>query len=253
MGSESGTLSAPNKSEGLSVPRHLGVTMDGNGRWAAARGKPRTDGHTEGVKALRRLVEYCIRYGTQYLTVFSFSSENWTRPAKEIRFIFSLLHRFVESDLETLREHNVRVRIIGSRARLDASLLTLIERVEKRTAHCTGLNLQVAFNYGGRQDIVDATRTLAERVAAGDLQPEDITEQSLAAELSTADIPDPDVILRTSGEHRLSNFLLWQAAYAELIFVDALWPDFDEGVFVEMLEDYNRRERRFGGVKAVAK
>lgn len=253
MASKPEPLGAVAKAAGLCIPRHLGVTMDGNGRWAAARGKPRTDGHSEGVKALRRLVEYCIIYGIEYLTVFSFSSENWSRPAGEIRFIFSLLHRFVESDLETLQRNNVRVRVIGSRQRLDKNILSLIERVETRTAHCTGLKLQVAFNYGGRHEIVDAARELARKVRDGELPLDSIDEQVFANALSTAEFPDPDVILRTSGEYRFSNFLIWQAAYAELVFVDTLWPDFDETVFIKVLEDYSRRERRYGGIGAVAK
>lgn len=234
----------------LRIPRHLGVTMDGNGRWAKARGKPRTDGHSEGIKALRRLVEYCIRYGVEYLTVFSFSSENWSRPAEEIRFIFGLLRRFVASDLEKLVRNNVRVQIIGEREGLEPSLLKLIDDVEARTRSNSGLRLQVAFNYGGKADITWAARRLAEKVACGEIAPADITEDMLAGELMTAHIPDPDVLLRTSGELRISNFLLWQGAYSELIFVDEYWPDFDEDVFLRVLEEYGRRERRFGGVEA---
>ncbi len=234
----------------LRIPRHLGVTMDGNGRWAKARGKPRTEGHSEGIKALRRLVEYSIRYGVEYLTVFSFSSENWSRPAEEIRFIFGLLRRFVASDLEKLVRNNVRVQIIGEREGLEPSLRKLIEDVEARTRANSGLCLQVAFNYGGKADITRAARHLAEKVAKGQISPADITEDMLAGELMTAHIPDPDVLLRTSGELRISNFLLWQGAYSELIFVDEYWPDFDEGVFVRVLEEYGRRERRFGGIEA---
>lgn len=234
----------------LRIPRHLGVTMDGNGRWAKARGKPRTDGHSEGIKALRRLVEYCIRYGVEYLTVFSFSSENWSRPAEEIRFIFGLLRRFVASDLEKLVRNNVRVQIIGEREGLEPSLLKLIDDVEARTRSNSGLRLQVAFNYGGKADITRAARRLAEKVASGEIAPADITEDMLAGELMTAHIPDPDVLLRTSGELRISNFLLWQGAYSELIFVDEYWPDFNEDVFLRVLEEYGRRERRFGGVEA---
>lgn len=233
----------------LRIPRHLGVTMDGNGRWAKERGKPRTDGHSEGIKALRRLVEYSIRYGVEYLTVFSFSSENWSRPAEEIRFIFGLLRRFVASDLEKLVRNNVRVQIIGEREGLEPSLRKLIDDVETRTKGNSGLCLQVAFNYGGKADITRAARRLAERVAKGQITPADINEDLLAGELMTAHIPDPDVLLRTSGELRISNFLLWQGAYSELIFVDEYWPDFDEEVFLRVLEEYGRRERRFGGVE----
>jgi undecaprenyl diphosphate synthase len=238
----------PANSEGLRIPRHLAVTMDGNGRWAAARGKPRTDGHAEGIAALRRLVEYCIAYGVDYLTVFSFSSENGTRPVPEVSFLFSLINRFVDSDLKRLIDNNVRVRVIGSKQRLDAGMLALIDRVESQSAHCTGLGLQVAFNYGGRPDIVGAAQSLALQVLSGTLEPGDITEEVFAGALSTAGLPDPDVMLRTSGEYRLSNFLLWQSAYAELIFIDTLWPDFDEAAFRDVLSEYGRRNRRFGGL-----
>ncbi len=235
----------------LRVPVHLGVIMDGNGRWAKARGKRRTDGHVEGVKALRGLVENCINYGVEYLTVFSFSSENWTRPPDEVSFIFGLLRRFVASDLQRLIRNNVRVRIIGSREGLDPSLIRLINDVEAKTAANTGLVLLVAFNYGGKAEIAQAARRLAQKVAAGQLTPDQITESALAAELYTAGIPDPDVIIRTSGEQRISNFLLWQAAYSELIFVDEHWPDFDERSFLRVLEAFALRDRRFGGIKAV--
>ncbi|SFZ82042.1 undecaprenyl diphosphate synthase [Devosia enhydra] len=233
---------------GLKIPGHLGVIMDGNGRWATARGKPRTEGHVAGVRALRRLVELCIRYGVAHLTVFSFSSENWSRPHEEISFIFALLRRFVATDLESLMSNNVKVRIIGLREGLDPSLCRLIDDVERRTADNTGLNLIVAFNYGGKADIVQATRQIAAEVAAGRLAPSAITEDTINRALYTSGIPDPDVIVRTSGEQRVSNFLLWQGAYAELIFVEENWPDFDENSFLRVLEAYSARDRRFGGV-----
>ncbi|MBE7731602.1 isoprenyl transferase [Devosia faecipullorum] len=233
---------------GLRIPVHLGVIMDGNGRWAKQRGKRRTEGHVEGVKALRGLVENCINYGVSYLTVFSFSSENWTRPPDEISFIFSLLRRFVASDLQRLIRNNVKVRIIGARAGLEPSLLRLIDDVEAKTARNTGLTLIVAFNYGGKAEIVAAARHLAREAAAGRLDPEAIDEASVADALTTAGMPDPDVIIRTSGEQRLSNFLLWQAAYSEFVFVDENWPDFDEASFVRVLEIYTTRDRRFGGI-----
>lgn len=245
-------IGSPEAPEGLRVPRHLGVIMDGNGRWATSQGRPRTDGHVEGVKSLRRLVEYCMRYGTQYLTVFSFSSENWARPAAEIKFIFGLLKKFVDSDLKSLHKNNVRVHIIGERNGLDKQLISLINKVETLTAKNTGFVLQVAFNYGGRAEIVHAAQRLADAVKAGDLIADDITEQTFTDTLYTSGVPDPDVILRTSGEQRLSNFLIWQAAYAELIFVDERWPDFSEEVFVDVLKEYACRERRFGGVEAAA-
>ncbi|MBI4047157.1 MAG: isoprenyl transferase [Devosia nanyangense] len=236
---------------GLRIPRHLGVIMDGNGRWARARGKPRTEGHIAGVKALRRLVELCMRYGVDHLTVFSFSSENWTRPRDEVNFIFGLLRRFVASDLEKLMRNNVQVRIIGSRQGLDESLQRLIAEVEAKTAANTGLQLVVAFNYGGKAEITEAMRSIARDVAAGRIAPDAITEATVEQALYTSGIPDPDIIIRTSGERRFSNFLLWQSAYSELIFVEENWPDFDESTFVRILEEYASRERRFGGIEAV--
>lgn len=234
---------------GLKIPRHLAVIMDGNGRWAQARGKQRTEGHVEGVKALRRMVELAIRYGVQHLTVFSFSSENWRRPPDEVNFIFGLLHRFVASDLASLIRNNVRVRIIGGREGLDGSLLRLIDDVQAKTAANTGLELIVAFNYGGKGELVEATRRIAKAVAAGQIAPEDITEATIESALYTEGVPDPDVIVRTSGEQRVSNFLLWQGAYSELIFVDENWPDFSETTFLKVLGDYTSRNRRFGGIE----
>lgn len=234
----------------LRVPRHLAVTMDGNGRWAAARGKPRTDGHRAGIDALRRLVEYCIRYGVSYVTVFSFSSENWSRPAEEINFIFGLLKRFVLSDLKKLSDNNVRIRISGAREGLDPSIRQLIEKAERDTADNTGLNLIVAFNYGGKAELVDATRKLALAVQQGKMDVSDINEESISNALYLNDVPEPEVVLRTSGEQRFSNFLLWQAAYSELVFIDDYWPDFNEDSFLRVLEDFSRRERRFGGIEA---
>jgi undecaprenyl diphosphate synthase len=234
----------------LRIPAHVGVIMDGNGRWAQARGKPRTDGHVAGVKALRGLVESCINYGVGHLTVFSFSSENWTRPRDEISFIFGLLRRFVASDLEKLHRNNVRVRIIGSRDGLDDSLRRLIAEVEATTAMNTGLKLQVAFNYGGKAEITEAVRRIASLVASGRLKAEDITEDTIGRALYTAGLPDPDIIIRTSGEQRFSNFLLWQSAYSELAFVDENWPDFNEQTFLRVLEEYSGRDRRYGGVEA---
>jgi undecaprenyl diphosphate synthase len=224
--------------------------MDGNGRWAQARGKPRTEGHVAGVRALRGLVELCIDYGVGHLTAFSFSSENWSRPRDEISFIFGLLRRFVASDLEKLHRNNVRVKVIGSREGLDESLRRLIAEVETTTAMNTGLRLQIAFNYGGKAEITEATRRVAMLVAEGKLRPEEITEETIGRALYTAGLPDPDLVVRTSGEHRFSNFLLWQSAYSELVFVDENWPDFDEQTFARVLEEYSSRERRYGGVEA---
>ena len=242
--------SRPTARTELRIPAHIGVIMDGNGRWARARGKPRTEGHIAGAKALRRLVELCIRYKVGHLTAFSFSSENWSRPRDEVSFIFGLIRRFVASDLEKLVRNNVHVRIIGERDGLDASMQRLIDDVEAKTASNTGLELVVAFNYGGKAEITEATRRIAKAVAAGTLKPEDITEATVEQALYTSGIPDPDIIIRTSGEQRFSNFLLWQSAYSELIFVEEYWPDFDERIFLRVIEDYSLRQRRFGGIEA---
>jgi undecaprenyl diphosphate synthase len=236
----------------LRIPGHIGVIMDGNGRWARARGKPRTEGHIAGVKALRGLVELCIGYGVANLTVFSFSSENWSRPKDEVNFIFGLLRRFVASDLEKLDRNNVRVRILGAREGLEESLRRLIDDVEVKTALNTGLNLMVAFNYGGKAELTEAMRRIARAVAAGKLRPDDIDEATIERALYTFGIPDPDIVIRTSGERRFSNFLLWQSAYAELVFVEENWPDFDKETFLRVLAEYSARDRRFGAVGAGA-
>lgn len=250
MPSESVIGNLADAAPALRVPRHLAVTMDGNGRWAQARGKNRTEGHRAGIDALRRLVECCVGYGVEYVTVFSFSSENWSRPPEEVNFIFGLLRRFVVSDLDNLVRQNVRVRIAGSRAGLDNNILQLIDQAEQKTKDNTGLTLVVAFNYGGKAELVHATRKLAQDVRDGLIAPEDITEETISQSLYLADVPEPDAVLRTSGEQRFSNFLLWQSAYAELIFVDDYWPDFNEDCFVRVLEEFGRRDRRFGGVEA---
>lgn len=250
MPTDSATAKLAGKDSPLRVPRHLAVTMDGNGRWAAARGKPRTEGHRAGIGALRELVKLCISYDVEYVTVFSFSSENWSRPRDEVNFILGLLRRFVSSDLDDLVRNNVRIRVIGEREGLDGQVRSLIEKAEADTATNTGLQLIIAFNYGGKSELAAAMRRLAEQVAAGTLEPSEITEATISGALYAADVPEPDVVLRTSGEQRFSNFLLWQSAYAELVFIDDYWPDFNEESFVRVLEEYGRRERRFGGVEA---
>lgn len=250
MSVEPAISTTPAPRSGLRIPEHLAVIMDGNGRWAQARGKVRTEGHLEGVKALRRLVDLSIRYGIKHLTVFSFSSENWRRPRDEVNFIFGLLHRFVASDLATLIQNNVRIRIIGSNDGLDDTLRRLIADVQAKTAQNTGLELIVAFNYGGKSELTEAARRIALEVAAGRLKPEDITEATVERALYTTGIPDPDLIIRTSGEQRVSNFLIWQGAYSELVFVDEHWPDFNEQVFLRALDEYSSRNRRFGGIES---
>ena len=235
------------RSEG---PRHVAIIMDGNGRWAAARGLPRAEGHRRGVEALRRIVEAAHELGILYLTIFSFSSENWSRPPSEITDLMGLLRRFIRKDLAELHNSNVRVRIIGERDDLDRDICLLLQEAEDLTHNNDGLTLVVAFNYGARQEIARAARKLAVEVAAGRLSADDITPDRIGMHLHAPDIPDPDVIIRTSGEQRLSNFLLWQAAYSELVFVPINWPDFDRAALESAIEEYRRRERRFGGLVA---
>lgn len=240
----------PTTGDGAGMPRHVAIIMDGNGRWAKARGLPRGEGHRRGVEAIRRTVRAAGEAGIGYLTIFSFSSENWRRPAAEVADLMMLLRRFVREDLRKLHESNVRVRIIGERDNLRPDILALLVEAETLTAGNTGLTLVVAFNYGARAEIAAAARRLAQAVRDGTLDPADITEDRIGAQLDTADIPDPDLVIRTSGEQRLSNFLLWQAAYAELVFMPILWPDFDAAALDEALAIYGQRERRFGGLSA---
>jgi undecaprenyl diphosphate synthase len=224
--------------------------MDGNGRWAAARGLPRVEGHRRGVEALRRAVRAAADLGISVLTIFSFSSENWARPPSEIRDLMSLLRRFIRKDLADLHKSNVRVRIIGEREDLDRDICLLLQEAEDLTRGNDGLTLVVAFNYGARQEIASAARRLAIEVAEGRLSADEVTPERLAGYFHAPDIPDPDVIIRTSGEQRLSNFLLWQAAYSELVFVPINWPDFDRATLEGAIAEYRRRERRFGGLVA---
>lgn len=228
--------------------RHVGIIMDGNGRWAQARGLPRALGHRAGVEALRGVVRHFGDLGIPFLTIYSFSSENWSRPASEVADLLGLLKRFIRNDLADLHARNVRVRIIGERASLSADLIALLNEAEDNTAANTGLTLVVAFNYGARQEIVSAARALAAAVKAGTVEPGSITEDLLANQLTTAGFPDPDLIIRTSGEQRLSNFLMWQAAYAEFVFTPVLWPDFDRKALDDALAEYGGRKRRFGGI-----
>src|ERR1700741_4974773 len=231
-------------------PRHVAVIMDGNGRWAAARSLPRAEGHRRGVEALRRVVRASHELGILYLTIFSFSSENWSRPATEIGDLFGLLRRFIRNDLATLHRDGVRVRVIGERGGLDADICALLNEAEELTKGNTKLHLVVAFNYGSRQEIAHAAQRLAREVADGKRDPASITTDTLGSYLDAPDIPDPDLIIRTSGEQRLSNFLLWQAAYSELVFVPIHWPDFDKVALEGAIAEYATRERRFGGLIA---
>jgi undecaprenyl diphosphate synthase len=236
--------------DGFPTPRHVAIIMDGNGRWAAARGLPRVEGHRRGVEALRRTVRAASDLGISFLTIFSFSSENWSRPQSEIKDLLMLLRRFIRNDLADLHKSNVRVRIIGERDNLDRDIRSLLQEAEDLTRDNTSLTLVVAFNYGARQEIARAARRLAAEVATGKLAADAITPDLLTRNLDAPDIPDPDVIIRTSGEQRLSNFLLWQAAYSELVFVSTNWPDFDRSTLEQAIVEYRRRERRFGGLVA---
>jgi undecaprenyl diphosphate synthase len=231
-------------------PQHVAVIMDGNGRWAAARGLPRAEGHRRGVEALRGIVQAAHELGIVYLTIFSFSSENWSRPASEIGDLFGLLRRFIRNDLATLHRDGVRVRIIGERAGLEPDICALLSEAEELTRENARMNLIVAFNYGSRQEIARAARRLACEVSEGKRDPASIDADALGQYLDVSDIPDPDLIIRTSGEQRLSNFLMWQAAYSELVFVPMHWPDFDKAALENAMAEYARRERRFGGLAA---
>jgi len=241
-------LSNKNNVPELKIPTHLAVTMDGNGRWAKLRGMARTAGHKAGTQALKKLVEYCISYEIKYLTIFSFSSENWSRPKDEVNFILRLMRHYVTSDLEKLNKNNVKIKIIGERDTLDRPILNLIEKAEKTTKDNTGLELIIAFNYGGRGEITSAFKKIAQNIQNGDISINDIDEDMISNSLYLPNIPDPDLILRTSGEIRFSNFLLWQSAYSELMFIDDLWPDFNEKTFIKVLQEFSLRQRRFGGV-----
>jgi undecaprenyl diphosphate synthase len=232
------------------VPRHVAIIMDGNGRWAAARGLPRGEGHRRGVEALRRTVRAAGEIGIQYITIFSFSAENWSRPAAEVGELMGLLRRFIRNDLAELHKSNVRVRIIGERDDLTPDIGRLLVEAEDLTKDNDGLTLVVAFNYGSRQEITRAARRIAGQVAQGKLAPHDITMETVGRFLDAPDVPEPDLIIRTSGEQRLSNFLLWQAAYSELVFVPTYWPDFDRAALEAAIREYQQRERRFGGLVA---
>ncbi len=227
-------------------PRHVAIIMDGNGRWAQARGLPRSEGHRRGVEAVRRTVNAATDLGVDYLTLFSFSSENWSRPVAEVEFLFGLLRMFIRRDLDRLHRQGVRIQVIGVRDGLPGDIAALIDESEAKTAGNTGLRLIFAFNYGARQEITRAMQAIAKKVERGEISPEDIDETLLSAHLFTAEVPDPDLVIRTSGGVRLSTFLRWQAAYAEYSFVDVYWPAFRYVDFLRALRDFTRRERRYG-------
>ncbi len=232
------------------VPRHIAVIMDGNGRWARSRLLPRTMGHHHGMRAVREAVEGCIDAGVQVLTLFVFSDEKWVRPGDEVSSLTSLLDEYISRETAELRRNGVKTRVLGDRSRLDSRTLTAIERVERETQEGTRLQLGLCISYSGRNELTRAARLIAEEVEAGAMDPDDISEQSVAERLYTAPWPDPDLLIRTSGEQRISNFLLWQLAYTELYVTSVLWPDFDRGELFEAILDYQARERRFGKVGA---
>jgi undecaprenyl diphosphate synthase len=235
------------------LPRHVAIIMDGNGRWARKRHLPRQAGHVAGVNAVREIVRAATDIGLEALTLYAFSSENWKRPAMEVGALMGLFRLYFRNDMNEIVERGAKVRIIGSRTRVDPDIRGMIEDAERRTAGNSGLNLTFAFDYGGQEEIAAAARELARAAAEGRLDPETITPELVSSRLFTSGLPEPDLVIRTSGERRLSNFLLWQSAYAELMFVDTLWPDFGRQEFVDALEQFSQRERRFGALpEAVA-
>ena len=228
------------------TPRHIAIIMDGNGRWAQARGLPRIAGHRRGAEAVRRTVTAAGELGVPYLTLFGFSSENWKRPLAEVDDLMGLFRPYLRGEIAVLQRNRVRLRVIGDKARLAADIVTLIGNAETLTRDNRGVNLTVALSYGGRAELVAAARVIAEKAAAGTLSPGAIDEEAISRHLFTADLPDPDLLIRTSGEQRISNFLLWQCAYAELVFTKTLWPDFGRGDLEQAITDYGCRERRYG-------
>jgi|SRR6056297_1453185 len=232
------------------APRHVAIIMDGNGRWAQSRGRPRLFGHHAGAKRVREIVETCPDLGVKYLTVFAFSTENWKRTQTEVAGLMSLFRRYITKEARALRDEGVRVRFIGDRVRLDAKLIALMDELELLTQENTRVHLTIALNYGSRDEVSRAIKRMAQDVARGDLSAEDVDESTLTRYLDTRVLPDPDLVVRTSGEARISNFLLWQSAYAEYEFIDTLWPDFTADIFEGLVRDYARRDRRFGAVKA---
>ncbi|SDO70214.1 undecaprenyl diphosphate synthase [Lutimaribacter pacificus] len=231
-------------------PRHVAIIMDGNGRWATQRGRPRLFGHHAGARRVREIVEACPDLGVKYLTIFAFSTENWKRTQVEVAGLMNLFRRYITKEARALREAGVRVRFIGDRVRLDAKLVEMMDELEHLTRENDRVHLTIALNYGGRDEVARATRRLAEDVAKGRLDPATVNEETLPKYLDTCVLPDPDLVIRTSGEARISNFLLWQSAYAEYEFIDTLWPDFTRAEFARLVQGYSTRDRRFGAVPA---
>lgn len=230
------------------IPRHVAVIMDGNGRWAQERGFPRIFGHRNGAASVRTAIETCAKLGIEVLTLYSFSSENWARPSEEIQALMALCVDYCEGEREALREHNVRVRVIGRRQGMPGDVVEALGTLESETASCTGLTLCLAINYGARDEIVDAMKAIAERVQAGDLTVDQIDQDIVSESLFTRGLPDPDMLIRTGGDLRVSNYLLWQISYSEIYVTPTYWPDFDETCWVEAVREFARRQRRFGGL-----
>lgn len=231
----------------MTIPKHIAIIMDGNGRWAKARGIPKVMGHAQGVEAVRRTVKSCIEMGVKYLTLYAFSNENWSRPDHEIKALFQLLENFIDKEFKIFHDKRIRLHIIGERDKIQKDLLAKVESAEKATEGYDNLILNIALSYGGRQEILNAARILAEAAKNSEINPSDIDEEMFSSKLYTRGQPDPDLLIRTSGEMRVSNFLLWQASYAEFYVTEKLWPDFDEKELKKAIEEYNKRERRFGG------
>jgi len=230
----------------LKIPRHVTIVMDGNGRWAGARRLPRIEGHRRGIEAVRATVRGCGEAGVEALTLFAFSSENWRRPASEVSALMGLFRFMLEREVESLRKNGVRLRVIGDREGLGENLAGQIDAAEQATADAGNMTLNIAANYGGRWDMTQAAHALAEEVAAGNLDPSAVTEEAIRARMALADLPEPDLFIRTGGEQRISNFLIWQLAYTELYFTPTLWPDFDEEALREAFRSFSKRQRRFG-------
>jgi undecaprenyl diphosphate synthase len=231
------------------IPQHIAIIMDGNGRWAQARGLPRAMGHKQGAEAVERVVRAAAERGVKFLTLFAFSTENWNRPEEEVSGLMGLLKMYLHGKTAEMHKNNVRLNVIGDRSRLSEDILSLVENAEKLTQGNTGITVNMAVSYSGRWDIAQAVRKIALAVERGDLTPDRISEEAVSAYLSTAGMPDPDLVIRTSGEQRISNFLLWQGAYSEYHFTDTYWPDFDAVHLDTALDAYRKRERRFGNIR----
>lgn len=239
-------MSDPEIPSASALPVHVAIIMDGNGRWAGKRHQPRLFGHRAGVKSVRTVVETAREIGIRYLTLYAFSTENWKRPAHEVSGLMALLKKYLQAEVDNLLENDIRLQCIGQQHKLPAEVARVLERVKQATAHCRAMTMTLALSYGGRVEIVDAVRTIAGRCRNGEIRQDDIDEAMISAHLYTAGQPDPDLLIRTGGEMRFSNFLLWQASYAELYFTELMWPEFGRHEFLEAVAEYGRRQRRFG-------